>query len=69
MLSAYLTYGRELSGQLRWSAGMDHSLTTAVCGINKHGKPPLTAAGKIAKYVERIFEQGRSGVELTSLEG
>jgi ethanolamine ammonia-lyase large subunit len=69
MLSAYLTYGRDLSGQLRWSAGMDHSLTTAVCGINKHGKPPLTAAGQIAKYVECIFEQSRSGVGLTSLEG
>ena len=31
-LSAYLTSGRDSAGQPRWSADLDHSATTAVCG-------------------------------------
>ena len=31
-LSAYLTYGRDAAGNLRWSPALDHSCTTAICG-------------------------------------
>ncbi|HYU80420.1 MAG TPA: ethanolamine ammonia-lyase subunit EutB, partial [Vicinamibacterales bacterium] len=32
-MSAYLTYGRDDSGRSRWRPDLDHSYTTAVCGI------------------------------------
>jgi ethanolamine ammonia-lyase small subunit len=63
-LSAYLTYGRDQTGQPRWSADLDHSATTAVCGIHRDGKPPAEAAGEIAGLLSRILEARRSGVEL-----
>jgi ethanolamine ammonia-lyase small subunit len=63
-LSAYLTYGRDESGQVRWSRELDHSATTAICGIHPKGKPPQTAALEIARTVARIIEQRRSGVAL-----
>ena len=34
-LSAYLTYGRDPAGRSRWSPGLDHASTTAVCGIHR----------------------------------
>jgi ethanolamine ammonia-lyase large subunit len=64
-LSAYLTYGRSRSGALRWSPAMDHSCTTAVCGIHAKGKSPLDAAEEIARHVERMIREQRSGVELS----
>ncbi len=64
-LSAYLTYGRTLSGALRWNPAMDHSCTTAVCGIHAKGKPPLNAAAEMARYVERMISEHRSGVALS----
>jgi ethanolamine ammonia-lyase large subunit len=63
-VSAYLTYGRDESGSPRWSPGLDHSATTAICGIHRRGKPPETAAAEIAQTVARIIEQRRSGVTL-----
>ncbi len=63
-LSAYLTYGRDQAGQPRWSRSLDHSATTAVCGIHPKGKPPRRAAGEIARTVARIVEQRCSGVAL-----
>jgi ethanolamine ammonia-lyase large subunit len=63
-LSAYLTYGRDVVGQRRWSADLDHSATTAVCGIHRHGKPPAEAVGEIARLTRRIVDTGRSGVSL-----
>src|SRR4029450_3272023 len=63
-LSAYITYGRDAAGQPRWSPGLDHSLTTAICGIHERGKPPDVAAGEIVRTVQRILEQRRSGVSL-----
>ena len=63
-LSAYLTYGRDRAGQSRWSPGLDHSFTTAVCGIHRLGKPPESAVMDIAKVVERMFAERRSGVAL-----
>ncbi|HEY7547655.1 MAG TPA: ethanolamine ammonia-lyase subunit EutB, partial [Blastocatellia bacterium] len=53
-LSAYLTYGRDRAGQSRWSVSMDHSTTTAVCGIHRRGKPPSIAAEEIARCVNRM---------------
>ena len=63
-VSAYLTYGRDLSGRLRWDPQLDHSCTTAVCGIHPNGKPPEAAAAEIVRTVGRMFEQRRSGVTL-----
>lgn len=62
--SAYLTYGRDESGQPRWSRDLDHAATTAICGIHPKGKSPETAAAEIARTVVRIIEQRRSGVAL-----
>jgi ethanolamine ammonia-lyase large subunit len=61
-LSAYLTYGRDERGASRWDPGLDHSCTTAVCGIHPRGKPPEVASAEIARTVVRIVEQRRSGV-------
>jgi ethanolamine ammonia-lyase large subunit len=64
-LSAYLTYGRDAAkGRSRWSPDLDHSCTTAVCGIHPKGKRPEVAADEIAGCVGRMFEEKRSGVRL-----
>jgi ethanolamine ammonia-lyase large subunit len=65
-LSAYLTYGLDAAGRLRWSPGLDHSCTTAVCGIHPRGKRPEAAAEEILRCVLGIFERRRSGVALGS---
>jgi ethanolamine ammonia-lyase large subunit len=62
--SVYLTYGRDATGRPRWDPQLDHSCTTAVCGIHRLGKPPDTAAAEIARTVRRMLEQRRSGVAL-----
>jgi len=67
-LSAYLTYGRDSAGQTRWSRELEHSLTTAICGIHRKGKHPETAATEIARCLSRIFEQRRSGVALNQFQ-
>jgi ethanolamine ammonia-lyase large subunit len=64
MVSAYLTYGRDAAGRRRWDPRLDHSCTTAVCGIHPQGKPPEAAAAEIARTVHRMFTQRRSGVAL-----
>jgi ethanolamine ammonia-lyase small subunit len=65
-LSAYLTYGRDASGATRWQRSLDHSATTAICGIHPRGKPPEHAAKEIARTVVRMLEVRRSGVALAS---
>lgn len=65
-LSAYVTYGLDAAGQSRWSRSLDHSVTTAICGIHPKGKPPLTAAREIASAVGRMIERRRSGVALAA---
>jgi ethanolamine ammonia-lyase small subunit len=65
-VSAYLTYGRDDDGRVRWDSRMDHACTTAVSGIHRNGKPPEAAAMEIAHTLRRIFEQRRSGVTLQS---
>jgi ethanolamine ammonia-lyase small subunit len=61
-LSAYITYGRDPAGASRWSPALDHSATTAICGIHPAGKPPAAAAVEIARVVVRALETRRSGV-------
>jgi ethanolamine ammonia-lyase large subunit len=63
-LSAYLTYGRDAAGQTRWSSDLDHSATTAVCGIHRRARPPAEAVDEIARLLRRIVATGRSGVAL-----
>ena len=65
-LSAYLTYGLDPNRQSRWGAAsdLDHSWTTAVCGINRRGKPPERAVEEIARLVDKMFAQCCSGVAL-----
>jgi ethanolamine ammonia-lyase small subunit len=65
-LSAYLTYGRDAAGRLRWSPGLDHSCTTAVCGIHPKGKRPDGAVEEIVGCVVRMLEERRSGVAFGS---
>ncbi len=62
-LSAYLTYGYNEAGTSRWQS-VDHSQTTAVCGINRRGKPPAVAVDEIIRLVKRMVEQRSSGVAL-----
>ena len=62
--SAYLTYGRDAAGRSRWDPQLDHSCTTAVCGIHRLGKPPDAATAEIARTVGRMLEQRQSGVAL-----
>jgi len=68
-VSAYLTYGRDEGGRSRWRTDLDHSATTAVCGIHPRGKPPQAAAAEIARTVARMIEQRRSGVALSPAGG
>ncbi len=63
-LSAYLTWGRDADGRSRWSGGLDHSATTAICGIHPRGNPPEEAIDEIARAVARMFERRASGVAL-----
>jgi ethanolamine ammonia-lyase large subunit len=64
-MSAYLTYGRDVAGGSRWGISVDHSWTTAVCGIHRQGKKPDAAADEIARLVNRMFQQRCSGVALS----
>jgi ethanolamine ammonia-lyase large subunit len=63
-LSAYLTYGRDAAGQSRWGFNLNHSWTTAVCGIHPQGRPPAAAVDGIVRSVQRMLEERRSGVAL-----
>src|SRR4051812_11006370 len=54
-LSAYLTYGRDAAGESRWSTDLDHSATTAVCGIHQRAKSPSEARREIAGLVRRML--------------
>lgn len=65
-LSAYVTYGRDAEGALRWSPALDHAYTTAVCGVNERGKRPEAAVEEIVGCVVRACEERRSGVALGS---
>jgi ethanolamine ammonia-lyase large subunit len=61
-VSAYITYGRDDQGRVRWSRALDHSSTTAVCGVHPRGKPPAVAVEEIARVVTRALVERRTGV-------
>jgi ethanolamine ammonia-lyase large subunit len=63
-LSAYLTYGRDPAGSLRWSPDMDHSLTTAICSIHPRGKTPESAITDMVQVARRMLDLHCSGVAL-----
>ena len=63
-LSAYVTYGRDPAGRSRWTSDLDHSATTAICGIHRQAKPPAAAVDELARLLRRIVEARRSGVAL-----
>ena len=63
-LSAYVTWGRDEAGALRWSRDMPHSMTSAVCGIHRKGKPAEGAVAEVSSLVARMFKERRSGVAL-----
>ncbi len=63
-LSAYLTYGRDAAGESRWGPNLNHSWTTAVCGIHPQGRPPAAAVDAIVCSVHRMLEERCSGVAL-----
>ena len=63
-LSIYLTYGLDESGQSRWTPHLDHSCTTAICGIHRQGKRPHVAVNEAARCVKLMFERRCSGVAL-----
>jgi ethanolamine ammonia-lyase small subunit len=63
-LSAYLTYGLDEAGRLRWRPDLDHACTTAICGIHPRGRPIAAAVADIARTVRHILDQRRSGVAL-----
>jgi len=61
-LSVYMTYGKDKAGNTRWSPGMDHSLTNAICSIHQKGKTPKAAVDDIMKCTVRMLELKCSGV-------
>jgi ethanolamine ammonia-lyase large subunit len=61
-VSAYITYGRDEQGRPRWSPSLDHSATTAICGVHPAGKPPDVATEEMAAVVSRALAEKRSGV-------
>jgi ethanolamine ammonia-lyase large subunit len=63
-VSAYITYGRDDQGRIRWSGALDHSSTTAVCGVHPRGKPPEVAVEEIATVVTRALVERRTGVRV-----
>jgi ethanolamine ammonia-lyase small subunit len=68
-LSAYITYGKDATGQSRWGINLDHSHTNAVCGIHPKGKPPVEAVTQITRLVKQITDEKCSGVSLGTISG
>ncbi len=67
-LSVYVTYGRDASCNNIFSPDMDHSLTTAICSINKKGKRSEAAVEDIMRCAIRMFELKCSGVRLGKVD-
>ncbi|HEX8651366.1 MAG TPA: ethanolamine ammonia-lyase subunit EutB [Pyrinomonadaceae bacterium] len=65
-LSAYLTYGRDITAGSRWTPALDHASTTAICGIHARGRRPDLAALEVARYVRQMIEQKCSGIAIGS---
>lgn len=65
-LSAYITYGGAESEPSKWSIAMDHSLTTAICGIHPKGKTIAAAVEEIVTCILNAMKYRTTGVALTS---
>ncbi|HKF58241.1 MAG TPA: ethanolamine ammonia-lyase subunit EutB [Blastocatellia bacterium] len=63
-LSVYITYGLDSAGRSRWTSDLDHSATTAICGINRLGKAPEVAIDEIVRCVSRVLKSKCSGTQL-----
>ena len=63
-LSAYLTYGTDKEGHSVYQEEMDHSLTTAVCGIHPQGKSYQMAVDELVRLVLKALENKCTGVKL-----
>jgi ethanolamine ammonia-lyase large subunit len=63
-VSAYVTYGRDEHGRFRWSRALDHSATTAICGVHPRGRPPNVAVEEIATVVTCALVERRTGVPI-----
>jgi ethanolamine ammonia-lyase large subunit len=63
-LSAYITYGKSPEGFSIFDPDMDHSLTTAVCGIHPQGKTPASAVDEILRIIAKAIEMRGTGVRL-----
>jgi ethanolamine ammonia-lyase large subunit len=63
-LSAYITYGKSSEGFSFFDPDMDHSLTTAVCGIHPQGKSPQSAAQEIIRILTKAVKARGTGVKL-----
>ncbi len=48
-VSAYITYGRDDQGRIRWSGALDHSSTTAVCGVHPRASHPTSRSRKLRR--------------------
>ena len=69
-MSAYLTYGRDADGRSRWTRALDHSATTAICGIHPRGTPPDAAADAIVRTIAQMLQRRCSGIALSgSVQG
>jgi ethanolamine ammonia-lyase small subunit len=64
-VSAYVTYGRDEHGRFRWSRALDHSSTTAICGVHPRGRPLDGAVEEIGTVVTRALLERRTGVRIT----
>ena len=65
-LSAYITYGGSDTEQIKWSIAMDHSLTTAICGIHPKGKTIESAIEEIVTCILNAMKYRATGVSLTN---
>jgi hypothetical protein len=45
-------------------AALDHSSTTAICGVHPRGRPPDVAVEEIATVVTRALVERRTGVPM-----
>jgi ethanolamine ammonia-lyase large subunit len=63
-VSAYVTYGRDEDGRFRWDRALDHSSTTAICGVHPRGRQPDVAVEDIARAVTRALVERRTGVPM-----
>ena len=65
-LSAYLTYGRDAAGRLRWSPGLDHSLHDGGLRHPPEGQAARRRGRRDSGLRRQDVRRARSGVALGS---